>query len=152
MAFGTLPDRVRHQRFAAGAFPRRLRAWRERNNLSQREGRRRNYRFLSERCKSGSKIELCRAALPEPQSKNQSQLALTLQLRFAQSSFSRLAIICSRRGSRNGGKTNCSPSVDISSSIPNPGPSVAISNRTPFGSRNKGCETKSDQPCRYWEC
>jgi len=35
MAFGTLPDHVRHQRFAAGAFPRRLRAWRERNNLSQ---------------------------------------------------------------------------------------------------------------------
>src|SRR5438874_1456196 len=37
MAFGTLPDHVRHQRFAAGAFPRRLRAWRERNNLSQSE-------------------------------------------------------------------------------------------------------------------
>ena len=39
MAFGTLPDDVRHQnqRFAAGAFPRRLRAWRERNNLSQSE-------------------------------------------------------------------------------------------------------------------
>src|SRR6266566_1718414 len=36
-AFGTLPDHVRHQRFAAGAFPRRLRAWRERNNLSQSE-------------------------------------------------------------------------------------------------------------------
>jgi DNA-binding transcriptional regulator YiaG len=35
MAFGTLPAHVRHQRFAAGAFPRRLRAWRERNNLSQ---------------------------------------------------------------------------------------------------------------------
>ena len=33
MAFGTLPDHVRHQRFTAGAFPRRLRAWRERNNL-----------------------------------------------------------------------------------------------------------------------
>ncbi|PYJ01019.1 MAG: hypothetical protein DMF00_06180 [Verrucomicrobia bacterium] len=28
---------VRHQRFTAGAFPRRLRAWRERNNLSQSE-------------------------------------------------------------------------------------------------------------------
>jgi len=37
MAFGTLPGHVRHQRFAAGAFPRRLRAWRERNNLSQSE-------------------------------------------------------------------------------------------------------------------
>ena len=37
MAFGTLPDRIRHQRFAPGAFPRRLRAWRERNNLSQSE-------------------------------------------------------------------------------------------------------------------
>jgi DNA-binding XRE family transcriptional regulator len=37
MAFGTLPDHVRHQKFAAGAFPRRLRAWRERNNLSQSE-------------------------------------------------------------------------------------------------------------------
>src|SRR6266568_3004948 len=37
MAFGTLPHHVRHQRFAAGAFPRRLRAWRERNNLSQSE-------------------------------------------------------------------------------------------------------------------
>ncbi len=37
MAFGTLPDHVRHQTFAAGAFPRRLRAWRERNDLSQSE-------------------------------------------------------------------------------------------------------------------
>jgi putative transcriptional regulator len=37
MAFGTLPDHVRHQKFATGAFPRRLRAWRERNNLSQSE-------------------------------------------------------------------------------------------------------------------
>jgi DNA-binding transcriptional regulator YiaG len=37
MAFGTLPDQVRHQKFAAGALPRRLRAWRERNNLSQSE-------------------------------------------------------------------------------------------------------------------
>jgi DNA-binding transcriptional regulator YiaG len=35
MAFGTLPGHVR--RFAAGAFPRRLRAWRERNNFSQSE-------------------------------------------------------------------------------------------------------------------
>src|ERR1051326_1403018 len=37
MAFGTLRDHVRHQRFAAGAFPRRLRRWRQRNNLSQSE-------------------------------------------------------------------------------------------------------------------
>jgi DNA-binding transcriptional regulator YiaG len=37
MAFRTLPDHVRHQRFAVGAFPRRLRAWRERNNPSQSE-------------------------------------------------------------------------------------------------------------------
>jgi DNA-binding XRE family transcriptional regulator len=37
MAFGTLPEHVRHQKFAAGAFPRRLRVWRERNNLSQSE-------------------------------------------------------------------------------------------------------------------
>ena len=37
MAFGTLPDHVRHQRFSAGAFPRRLRAWRQRNDFSQSE-------------------------------------------------------------------------------------------------------------------
>jgi DNA-binding transcriptional regulator YiaG len=37
MVFGTLPDYVRHQKFKADAFPRRLRAWRERNNLSQSE-------------------------------------------------------------------------------------------------------------------
>jgi DNA-binding transcriptional regulator YiaG len=37
MAFGTRPEHVRHERFAAGAFPRRLRAWRERKNLSQSE-------------------------------------------------------------------------------------------------------------------
>jgi len=37
MAFATLPDHVRHQKFATGAFPPRLRAWRERNNLSQSE-------------------------------------------------------------------------------------------------------------------
>ena len=37
MAFGTLAHHVRHQRSGAGAFPRRLRAWRERNNLSQSE-------------------------------------------------------------------------------------------------------------------
>ena len=37
MAFGTLSKHVRHQKFATGAFPRRLRAWRGRNNLSQSE-------------------------------------------------------------------------------------------------------------------
>ena len=37
MGFGTRPGHVRHHRFATGAFPRRLRAWRERNNLSQSE-------------------------------------------------------------------------------------------------------------------
>ena len=37
MAFGTLPGHVRHQRFATGAFPRQLRARRERNDLSQSE-------------------------------------------------------------------------------------------------------------------
>ena len=35
--FRDAPEHVRHQRFAACAFPRRLRAWRERNNLSQSE-------------------------------------------------------------------------------------------------------------------
>ena len=35
MGFGTLPHHLRHQRVAAGAFPRRMRAWRERNNFSQ---------------------------------------------------------------------------------------------------------------------
>src|SRR5205823_4979631 len=34
-AFGTLSGYVRHQRFATGASPRGLRAWRERNNLSE---------------------------------------------------------------------------------------------------------------------
>lgn len=37
MSFGTLPEHVRHQRFAAGTFPRRLRAWRKRHNVSQSE-------------------------------------------------------------------------------------------------------------------
>ena len=37
MVFGTLAHHVQHQKFAVGAFPRRLRAWRERNNLSQSE-------------------------------------------------------------------------------------------------------------------
>jgi aryl-alcohol dehydrogenase-like predicted oxidoreductase/predicted kinase len=47
----------------------------------------------------------------------------------------RFARICCRCGSRNGGSTTFSPSVAESSSTANPGPSVAISNRTPFGSR-----------------
>jgi DNA-binding transcriptional regulator YiaG len=37
MAFAILRDHVRHQSFAAGVFLRRLRAWRELNNLSQSE-------------------------------------------------------------------------------------------------------------------
>jgi len=37
MAFGTLTAHIRHQRLATGVFPRRLRAWRERHNLSQSE-------------------------------------------------------------------------------------------------------------------
>ena len=37
MAFGVLTDHIWHQRLAASAFPRRLRAWRERNDLSQSE-------------------------------------------------------------------------------------------------------------------
>ena len=61
---------VKHQRFAAGAFPRRLRAWRERNNLSQSEAALKlQISKRSEHCKSGSKIELRHAALREPQSK-----------------------------------------------------------------------------------
>jgi hypothetical protein len=52
-----------------------------------------------------------------------------------QSSGVRFATISARRGSRNGGSTTVSPSVASSSSTANPGPSVAISNRTPFGSR-----------------
>ena len=55
---------VKHQRFAAGAFPRRLRAWRERNNLSQSEAAvKLQISKRSEHCKSGSKIELRHAAL-----------------------------------------------------------------------------------------
>jgi AraC-like DNA-binding protein len=45
------------------------------------------------------------------------------------------ARIAARRGSRNGGSATCSPSVAGSSSTANPGPSVAISNRMPLGSR-----------------
>ena len=37
MDIGTLRDHVRHQKFATGAFPRRLRACRELNILSQSE-------------------------------------------------------------------------------------------------------------------
>ena len=37
MAFGTRPHHTRHQRLAAQSFPLRLRAWRERENLSQCE-------------------------------------------------------------------------------------------------------------------
>ncbi len=43
--------------------------------------------------------------------------------------------IAARRGSRNGGSANFSPSVASGSSVAKPGPSVAISNRMPFGSR-----------------
>ena len=68
MALGTLPAHVRRQRFAAGAFPRRLRAWRD-GIISLKARRRRNYRSRSELCKSGSRIELRHAVLPEPQSK-----------------------------------------------------------------------------------
>ncbi len=45
------------------------------------------------------------------------------------------ATIFSRCGSRKGGSTTFSPSVAASSSTAKPGPSVAISNRIPFGSR-----------------
>ena len=45
------------------------------------------------------------------------------------------ASISFRRGSRNGGSASFSPSASIGSSVANPGPSVAISNRMPFGSR-----------------
>lgn len=45
------------------------------------------------------------------------------------------ASICARRGSRNGGNASFWPSVSIGSSVANPGPSVAISNRMPLGSR-----------------
>src|SRR6267378_5506255 len=68
MAFGTLPHHVRHQRFAAGAFPRRLRAWRERNNLSQSEAALK-LQISKRTLQEWSKGELRHAALREPQSK-----------------------------------------------------------------------------------
>jgi hypothetical protein len=45
------------------------------------------------------------------------------------------ASIAARRGSRNGGSASFSPSVASGSSVAKPGPSVAISNRMPLGSR-----------------
>src|SRR5580700_10112445 len=45
------------------------------------------------------------------------------------------ASIWARRDSRNGGSASFSPSVSIGSSVAKPGPSVAISNRMPLGSR-----------------
>jgi hypothetical protein len=45
------------------------------------------------------------------------------------------ATISARRGSRNGGSATCSPSVSTFSSTAKPGPSDAISNTMPFGSR-----------------
>jgi len=45
------------------------------------------------------------------------------------------ASICARRGSKNGGKDRDSPKCAETSSVANPGPSVAISNKMPFGSR-----------------
>src|SRR5205085_7926791 len=45
------------------------------------------------------------------------------------------ASISVRRPSRNGGSTSFSPSLSIGSSTPKPGPSEAISNKMPFGSR-----------------
>ena len=47
----------------------------------------------------------------------------------------RFATIAARCGSRNGASTTFSPSVAASSSTVNPGPSEAISNRMPLGSR-----------------
>ena len=52
-----------------------------------------------------------------------------------QSIGSSAATIAARRGSRKGGSATWSPSVAGSSSTAKPGPSVAISNSTPFGSR-----------------
>jgi DNA-binding transcriptional regulator YiaG len=37
MAFGTRPDHTRHRKSRGEEFSRRLRAWRERNDLSQSE-------------------------------------------------------------------------------------------------------------------
>ena len=47
----------------------------------------------------------------------------------------RPASISLRWLSRNGGSASFSPSLSIGSSAAKPGPSVAISNRMPFGSR-----------------
>jgi len=47
----------------------------------------------------------------------------------------RPASIAIRRGSRKGGRASFSPSLSIGSSVAKPGPSVAISNRMPLGSR-----------------
>ena len=43
--------------------------------------------------------------------------------------------ICSRRCSKSGGSESRSPRCSASSSVAKPGPSVASSNRIPFGSR-----------------
>ena len=51
-----------------------------------------------------------------------------------QSGFSPASIIA-RLGSRKGGKASRSPNVSLGSSASKPGPSVAISNRIPLGSR-----------------
>jgi hypothetical protein len=61
--------------------------------------------------------------------------ALAEQPRHPQSIGFSPATIASRCGSRKGGSTTFSPSVAGSSSTAKPGPSVAISNSTPFGSR-----------------
>ena len=42
---------------------------------------------------------------------------------------------CVRRCSKSGGRISFSPRRSMSSSVPKPGPSVAISKRTPLGSR-----------------
>jgi len=60
--------------------------------------------------------------------------------------------ISARLGSRNGGSASFSPSVSIGSSVAKPGPSVAISNRMPFGSRKYRLRNRSGRPRRCWEC
>ena len=64
-------------------------------------------------------------------------LMVVLSVRINISSIGfRFFSISTLRSSKNGGKTNFSPSVSISSpSTVKPGPSVAISNRIPFDSR-----------------
>lgn len=60
----------------------------------------------------------------------------TIFLHFCLTSIGcNFASISLRSFSKNGGNFNVSPNVSISSSIVNPGPSVAISNRIPFDSR-----------------